>query len=100
MGTTKVPAAASCPRALERTFHLKRITLVASALCFALGALASSAQDRMQEGGKDAMGHDSMEKPGPHGKRGKTDKMDKMEKGDKMGKMDKADKMEKPGAMQ
>jgi pentapeptide MXKDX repeat protein len=68
---------------------LKRTTLIASALCFALGAFSAFAEDKMQ--------HDSMGKPETH------DKMDKMAKKDKMAehdKMEKMDKMEEPGAAQ
>jgi hypothetical protein len=65
---------------------VKRTTVIASALCLALGAFGAFAQDKM---GKMEM----------HDKMGKSDKMakkDKMASKDKMGKMD---KMEKPGAM-
>jgi len=80
---------------------VKRITLVASALCFALGAASSFADDKME--------HDSMGKPEAHGNMDKMDKSDKMGKSDKMAKkdkmakhdkMDKMDKMEKPAAPQ
>ena len=77
---------------------MKRITLVASALCFALGAASSFADDKME--------HDSMGKPEAHGNMDKMDKMgksDKMAKKDKMAKQDKMakhDKMEKPAAPQ
>ena len=59
---------------------MKRIALVASALCFALGASSSFAQDKM----------DKMERTHPAPKKDgmRHDKMDKMEK------------MEKPGRMQ
>jgi pentapeptide MXKDX repeat protein len=68
---------------------LKRIALVASALCLALGASSSFAEDKM----------DKMEK---------TDHMQKQDRmkpsGKKHGmrsdKMDKTDGMKKPGAMQ
>jgi hypothetical protein len=49
--------AASAAAPMERHVPLKRTTVVATALCFALGALGASAQDKM---GK----MDKMEKPG------------------------------------
>jgi hypothetical protein len=76
---------------------LKRTTLIAAALCAALAAFNSFAEDKMQDGRTGAMERDSMGKPDTHDKMGKTDKMGKR---DKMGKTDKMDKMEKPGAMQ
>jgi hypothetical protein len=76
----------SPPQIRRRIFHLKRTTLIVSALCFALGAFSAFAEDKM--------GHDAMGKPDAHDKMGKADK--KRNK-DKMGKMD---KMEKPNAMQ
>ena len=83
-------------RISERKFHLKRTTLIASALCFALGAVNGLAEDRM--------GHDAMGKPDTRDAMGKRDKMGKTEKmggtHKKADKMDKMDKMEKPGAMQ
>jgi hypothetical protein len=86
---------AASAAALRKGSHLKRITLIASALCFALGAVGTFAADRMEKSDKMA----------------RSDKMDKMDKSDKdrMGKkdrmvrhdkMDKTDKMEKPGATQ
>ena len=36
---------------MERTVPLKRTTVVATALCFALGALGASAQDKMEKPG-------------------------------------------------
>ena len=71
--------------------------MIASALCLALAALSSFAEDKMQDGKPNAMERDSMGKPDTHDKMGKTDKMGKK---DKMGRNDKMDKMEKPGAMQ
>ena len=66
-------------RILERDLTVKRTTLIASALCAALAASSSFAEDKME----------------------KTDKMGRMGKHDKkQDKMDKMDKMEKPGAMQ
>jgi hypothetical protein len=84
---------------------LKRTTLIASALFFALGAWNAFAADKMEDTRKDAMEqHDSMSKPAKHNNKRKADKMDKMgdamEKPGAMGKTDKMDKMEKPGAMQ
>jgi hypothetical protein len=75
---------------------LKRTTLIAAALWLAAGASNSIAQDKMEDGRKDAMAHDSMSKPAKHDK---MDKMGKADKTDKMDKMGKADAMEKPGAM-
>ena len=78
---------------------MKRATLTAAALCLALAAFGSFAEDKMQQ-------HDSMGKPETHDKMdkmGKKDKMakhDKMDKKDKMAKHDKMDKMEKPEAAQ
>jgi hypothetical protein len=77
-------------RTLERELHVKRITLIASAVCFALGAFSSFAEDKMGKMDKT----DKMEKSDKMGK------SDKMAKKDKMAKHDKMDKMEKPGAMQ
>ena len=57
---------------------LKRTTVIAAALCLALGASGAFAQDRM---GKMEQ-QDKMEKSGKMGK-----KKDKMAKKDKMGKM-------------
>ena len=76
---------------------MKRTTLIASALCVALAAFNSFAEDKMQDGRTNAMERDSMGKPDTHDKMGKTDKMAKKDKTFKHGKMD---KMEKPGAMQ
>lgn len=83
---------------------MKRITLIGSALCFALGAVSAVAEDKMghdamgKPAAQDKMGHDAMGKPDARDKMGRTDKRHKSDKmGDKMGKMD---KMEKPGAMQ
>jgi hypothetical protein len=81
---------------------LKRTTLIAAALCAALAAFSSFAEDKMQDGRTGAMERDAMGKPDSHDKMGKSDRMgksDKMGKRDKMGKTDKMDKMEKPGAM-
>jgi len=75
-------------RTSEKEPHVKRITLIASALCFSLGAFSSFAEDKMEK-------TDKMEKPD---RMEKADKMDKMGRHDK--KHDKMDKMEKPGAMQ
>jgi len=85
---------------------LKRTTLIASALCAALAAFSSFAEDKMQDGRTGAMERDSMGKPDTHDKMGKTDKMGKKHqtgstsKMDKMDKMEKPEKPEKPGAMQ
>ena len=76
---------------------MKRTTLIASALCAALAAFSSFAEDKMQDPRTSAMERDAMGKPDTHDKMGKSDKMGKK---DKMGKTDKMDKMEKPGAMQ
>ena len=76
---------------------MKRTTLIASALCAALAAFSSFAEDKMQDRRTGAMERDSMGKPDTHDKMGKSDKMGKR---DKMGKTDKMGKMEKPGAMQ
>ena len=87
-----VAAFAVAPR---KGILLKRATLTAAALCFALAAFGSFAQDKMQH---DSMGkpetHDKMDKMGKSDKMGKKDKMAK----DKMAKHDKMDRMEKPGA--
>jgi hypothetical protein len=83
---TKAPVAAFAAALGRRIFHLKRTTLIVSALCFALGAFSAVAEDKM--------GHDAMGKPDSHDKMGKADKKGNK---DKMGKMD---KMEKPNAMQ
>jgi len=79
-------------RTLEKELALKRVTLIASALCFTLGAFSALAEDKMERPDKmekkaDKMGHsDKMEKP------------DRMAKKDKMAKHDKMDRMQKPGA--
>ena len=73
-------------RTLEKELALKRVTLIASALCFTLGAFSALAEDKMEKKA-DKMGHsDKMEKP------------DRMAKKDKMAKHDKMDRMQKPGA--
>jgi pentapeptide MXKDX repeat protein len=56
----------------KRNPHVKRTTLIASALSLAIASFGSLAEDRMQ---KDPMEHDSMTKP-----EAKHDSMDKMEK--------------------
>jgi len=66
---------------------LKRITLIASALCLALGAFSAFAEDKMEK-------KDKMEKTDKMDKMGKSDKTHKK---DKMAKHDKMDKMEHPG---
>ena len=69
---------------------MKRTTLIASALCFALGSVNGFAEDKM--------GHDTMGKTGTHDAMGKHDKMGKTEKmGRTNKKTDKMEKMEKPG---
>jgi pentapeptide MXKDX repeat protein len=71
---------------------LKRIALIASALCFALGASTSFAEQKM-----DKMEHtDAMQKKDGMRHSGKRDSM----RHDKMDKMDKTDKVQKPGAME
>jgi hypothetical protein len=96
-GTARIPdqsASGGTRRCiLEREFHVKRITLVASALCFALGAFSAFAEDKMDKMGK-------MDKTDKMEKSDKMGKHDRMAKKDKMAKHDKMDKMEKPGAMQ
>ena len=64
----------------ERNVFVKRTTVIASALCLALGASGAFAQDKM-------------------GKSDKMAKKDKMAQKDKMASKDKMGKMEKPGAM-
>jgi hypothetical protein len=76
---------------------VKRTTLIAAALCFALGAFSSFAEAGLRGGRNDAMQRDSMGKPDTHDKMGNTDTKGKR---DKMGKTDTMDRMEKPGAMQ
>ena len=78
---------------------MKRTTLIAAALWLAAGASNSIAQDKMEDGRKDAMAHDSMSKPAKHDKMDKMEKADAMEKPSKMDKMEKADAMEKPSKM-
>ena len=99
-GTARIPdqrgSGGICRRTLEKEFHVKRITLVASAFCFALGAFSSFAQDKMDKMGK----MDKADKMEKSDKMGKSDKMAKKDKMAKHDKMDKMDKMEKPGAMQ
>ena len=65
---------------------MKRVTLIASALCFTLGAFSALAEDKMEKKA-DKMGHSD-----------KMEKSDRMAKKDKMAKHDKMDRMEKPGA--
>jgi hypothetical protein len=85
-------------RTLEKELHLKRITLIASALCFALGAFSAVAEDKMDKMEKMEK-TDKMDKMDKMGKSDKTHKKDKMAKHDKMDKMEHPD-MEKPGAAQ
>lgn len=74
------------PPHIGKELALKRVTLVASALCFTLGAFSALAEDKMEKKA-DKMGHS-----------GKMEKSDRMAKKDKMSKHDKMDRMEKPGA--
>lgn len=76
----------------ERNVFVKRTTVIASALCLALGASGVFAQDKMGKMEK----HDKMGKSDKMAKKDKMAQKDKMASKDKMGKMD---KMEKPGAM-
>ena len=81
---------------------MKRMTLIASALCLALGTSISFAQERMGDGKHDAVERDAMSKPSTKRHKAdrmeKSDKMDKMEKTDKSDKTDKMDKMDKPSS--
>jgi hypothetical protein len=96
-GTARVADEASewrhPPPHQEKERHVKRITLIASALCFALAAFSSFAEDRMDKS-------DKMAKSDKMHKADKMEKSDRVAKKDKMAKHDKMDRMEKPGATQ
>jgi len=80
------------PPHIGKELALKRVTLIASALCFTLGAFGALAEDKMER-------PDKMEKKAD--KMGKSDKMeksDRMAKKDKMSKHDQMHRMEKTGA--
>jgi hypothetical protein len=80
------------PPHIEKELALKRVTLIASALCFTLGAFSVLAEDKMER-------PDKMEKKADRmGKSDKMERSDRMAKQDKMSKHDKMDRMEKPGA--
>lgn len=73
---------------------MKRLTLITSVLCLALGASVSFAQDKMENGKHDAMERGAMSKPSTK----KHPKADRMEKSDEMERTDKMDEMEKPSS--